>query len=195
MLASCLAKGWSLENYLALEHPLQQWNLQLISEFSGVPRDQIGTAIDGCSLPTFFLPISGMSTSLARFVAAARSGDDACARILSAVAAWPEMIYERGGFDSDLIRVLGGRCIAKRGAMAVFVVGIDTEQHGPIGITAKLEDGNITPMPVIIMRVLNLLGLLSPEESTQLERYQTLRITNWKGIDVGEMVAEFELAR
>jgi L-asparaginase II len=193
MLATCLAMGWPIDSYLALEHPLQQWVLELMAEFSMVPSEQIGTAIDGCSLPTFYLPLASIATSLARYVEAARGGDPAAARIMEAVAAFPEMIYERGGFDTELVRALGVRCIAKRGAMAVFVIGLDTLQHGPIGITVKLEDGNIAQMPPVVMRVLEQIGVLSPAELELLAPFRRIIVENCNGMRVGDVVSDFML--
>lgn len=193
MLATCLAMGWQTTGYLSLEHPLQQWILELMSTHADVPASDIGIAIDGCSLPTFHLPISSIATALARYVYDARNGDDASARILAAVAAYPEMIYEHGGFDTELIRALGGRGIAKRGAMAVFVVGIDTQAYGPIGVTVKLEDGNIAPMPLVVMRVLDQLDVLTSDEREQLAPYSRRSIENYNAINVGDLVSDFDL--
>jgi L-asparaginase II len=193
MLAACLAKGWPIENYLAPEHPLQEWILDLIAEYSGVDRNDIGTATDGCSLPTFFMPLVGAATIAARFTAQAIVEGTPSQRIMKAVAAHPEMINEIGGFDTELIRVMEGRGIAKRGAMAIFLVGAMTESHGPVGVAFKLDEGDMTSMPPVVMRALEGIGALSAEESDELERFRTIRLKNWNGIEVGEIRAEFDI--
>ncbi|MBC8144392.1 MAG: asparaginase [bacterium] len=195
MLATCLAKGWPTDGYLSIDHPLQQWILQLMSEHSGVPASRIPIAVDGCSLPTFYLPISSIATSVARYLDNALNGDEASSRIVNAIAAHPEMIYEIGGFDTELIRTLGPRCIAKRGAMAVFVVALDTPAYGPIGITVKLEDGNIAPMPLVVIRVLEQLGVLSSTERAQLAPFTRGIIENYNAMHVGDLVADFVVNR
>lgn len=193
MLAATLAMGWPIENYLEWDHPLQQWIFDLMVEHSGVPREQIGTATDGCSLPTFYLPLSSIATCLARFMANAEAGDEASRRIVNAMAAFPEMIYEHGGFDSELIRALRGRGIAKRGAMAVFVVGLLSQRFGPIGMAVKLEDGNISQMPVVVMSALEQLELITPEEATHLADFRRIIIRNWNEMEVGDIAAQFTL--
>ncbi len=193
MLAACLAKGWPIENYLALDHPLQQWILDLIAEHTGIPRDDIGTAVDGCSLPTFYVPLMAAGTALARFTDNASKGDEASSRIMKAIAAHPEMINAVGGFDTELVRAMGGKGIAKQGAMAIFVVGAVTEEHGPIGIACKLDEGDMKPMPAVIMRALEGIGVLSEGESGKLEEFRTIRLRNWNRIDVGELRAEFDI--
>jgi L-asparaginase II len=194
MLAVCKAMGWPVESYLSIEHPLQQWIYDLMAEHSGIGRENIGIGIDGCSLPAFYLPISGAATALARYLYRANAGEPAQRSIVQAIVARPEMIGEHGSFDTELVKALRGRAIAKRGAMAMFVVAINTEQYGPLGIAVKLEDGNMTPMPVIVMKVLEDLGALSPEEFEPLERYRTMPIKNWRGIETGEIATDFTLA-
>ncbi len=195
MLAACLAKGWPIENYLDINHPLQQWIYDLIAEYSGVPKEDIGIGIDGCSLPTFYMSLSAGTMILARFVEQAKLGDEAAERIMKAVTARPEMINGHGGFDTELVRVMGGRCIAKRGAMAVFLLGIDSGEHGVIGIGVKLEHGDSGPMPVVVMHVLDQLGVLTAEESEALDQFRKIELKNWNGIHVGETIAEFDLRR
>jgi L-asparaginase II len=193
MLAACLANGWPIENYISIDHPLQQWILDLMSEYSGIARANIGIGIDGCSLPAWYMPISGAATVLARFMQRSQSPGEAAQRVMSAVAARPEMINDYGGFDTEIVRVLGGRAMAKRGAMGMFVVGIVTEQHGPIGVAVKLEDGNMTPMPVVMMKVLENLGVLSDAELAGLEAFRSIHLTNWRGIDVGDVGVDIQL--
>jgi L-asparaginase II len=193
MLAACLAKGWPLAGYLELDHPLQQWIRNLMAEYAGMDPEQFAIGIDGCSLPTFYMPIAAMSTIVARFTAKAFNGDMAAQRIFRAVADHPQMINEFGGFDSEIVRVLNGRAIAKRGAMAVFVVGVNTEQYGAIGVTVKIEDGTMTPMPVIMMRVLEQIGAVTPEEALELQKFREITLKNWRGTTVGEIRAEFEV--
>lgn len=195
MLAACLAKGWPIENYLAADHPLQQWILELMAEYTGVPTEQIDTATDGCSLPTFYVPLLAASRTAARFVADAIAGDQACSRIMQAVAAHPEMINAHGGFDTELVRVMAGAGIAKRGAMAIFVVGVNSRKHGPIGVAVKLEEGDMAPMPPAVMRALEIAEIFTPEQLAQLERFRRIELKNWNGISVGEIRGEYEMER
>jgi L-asparaginase II len=195
MLAVCLAKGWPIENYLDPDHPLQQWILDIVAEYTGLDRSEIPSTTDGCSLPTFYVPLSALATAIARFVAKGAAGDPAARRILDAVAHYPEMIYERGGFDSELIRVLGGKGIAKRGAMAIFAAGIESPAHGAIGVVVEMEDGNITPMSPIVMRALEKLGLLDADQLAELAGFRITELDNCRSIHVGEIVADFELAK
>ncbi len=193
MLAACMAMNWPLENYLEERHPLQQMILELLAEYSDTPRHMIVTGTDGCSLPTCYLPLSSTATVLARFVAKAISNEAAPARIMSAVGSHPEMIHAHGGFDSELSRVLAGRGIAKRGAMAIHVVGMNTERFGPIGIAIKLEDGNSDVVPLAMMRTLRQLDVLGEEELDHLAAFDSMTLRNWRGIQIGHATSEFNI--
>lgn len=196
MLAVCRAQGWPVESYLDIEHPLQQWILDLMAEYSGIAREQIGIGIDGCSLPAFYMPISGAARIAARFIERSVEGPSSPdAQVRRAIASYPEMINAPGGFDTELIRVTGGRIIAKRGAMAIFLLGVESSEYGPIGIAVKLEDGVMTPMPTVVMQTLEALNLLTPEELVALDPFRSIVQRNWRGIEVGAITAGVKLSR
>ncbi|MCB0710820.1 MAG: asparaginase [Ignavibacteriae bacterium] len=186
MLATCIANDWPTDGYLQETHPLQQHILELVAEYCGLDQSDIPLGIDGCSLPTYFVPLQSAARAAARFMAKAVEEGSAEQRLMRGMANHPEMVYTEGGYDTELIRVFKGRCYAKRGAMGVMIVGIDTP-NGPVGIAAKMEDGENKPMSVVMTAVLHQLGLISREESSILDRFQSSPITNWNGTHVGEI--------
>ena len=203
MLAACLAAGWPTESYLEEDHPLQQRIMQLVSEYSGVPVEEIIVGIDGCSLPTYYLPLSTIALTAARFIAraddpwtptvedpeSASGGMSPDRRLLEAINAHPEMIHAETGFDTVLIRSIDAACYAKRGAMGIMLVGLQTREHGPIGVAIKSENGEDKIMPVVVTALLEKLGALTPEEKNRLAPYRSEPIKNWTGTVVGELKA------
>ncbi len=203
MLATCLAAGWPVESYMEEDHPLQQRILELVSEYSGIPSDEIITGIDGCSLPTYYLPLSAIATTAARFIARADDpwtptvedpagpggGMTPDRRLLEAINAHPEMIQSEQGFDTMLIRSIDAACYAKRGAMGIMLIGLQTREHGPIGVAIKSENGEDKIMPVVVTSLLEKLGALTPEEKNRLAPYRSEPIKNWAGTVVGELTA------
>lgn len=187
MLAACLANDWPIEGYLHPDHPLQQRILDLIAEYGGMAKEDIKLGTDGCSLPTYFMPLRNGALIAARFMAMASQEERPEQRLMKAMANRPEMVHSRDGYDTVLIRELGGRCYAKRGAMGVMLVGLWTEKYGGIGIAAKMEDGDNKPMPVVMTALLEQLGFLSREEYARLEAFHSISIENWNGIHVGEI--------
>ena len=83
------------ETYDELENPVQQMILQAVSEFSGVPAQDIAIGIDGCGVPVFGISVRAMTLMYARLVSppSTLSADtrDACKRIVSAMVACPTM--------------------------------------------------------------------------------------------------------
>src|SRR4026207_530568 len=64
MLALCRAKGWPLEGYHLPDHPCQQAMLAEVVQLAG--SGPVATAIDGCGVITFALPLQAMATAFTR---------------------------------------------------------------------------------------------------------------------------------
>lgn len=187
MLASCLANGWDTASYLELQHPLQQRIFDRVSELSEVKREEISTGIDGCSVPTFFLPM----ISMARMFATIASGrDERLNTLASAMKAAPEMIDGTGEFDTMMMQAGGGKVVSKRGGAAIACAAISDGTTG-IGIVAKSGDGVSDVPPVVMLRAIAVLGLLTPEMQRGLEKFIAPVQKNVNGWDVGKLVAAF----
>ena len=187
MLSACLANNWSLKNYISSEHPLQKEILNIVSKYINRKSNTILTGIDGCSLPTCFLSLSEMATMLAKYTRDAQNDLNPASKIFKSVAKHPEMINDIDGFDTELVRAFNHSAIAKRGAMAVFVVGINTIKYGQIGIAIKLIDGDSTPMPPIVLKVLEKLEVIDSSELEMLQKFRIVEQYNWNKIFTGKI--------
>jgi L-asparaginase II len=125
MLALCRAKGWPLAGYRLAEHPCQQAMLAEVAALTGT--DDVLTAIDGCGVLTFALPLDRMATAFTRI-------DEAVA---DAMRAHPELIRGPKALDTNLMQALPG-WVAKGGAEALLCAA------GPdgFGLALKVEDGS-----------------------------------------------------
>lgn len=187
MLASCLANGWNAKTYLDLNHPLQQKIFEHISNFSGVPKPEIATAIDGCSVPTFCLPLVGM----ARMFSAMGAKHDACLNVLAAaMTTAPQMVAGTDEFDTLLMQAGKGSIVCKRGGAAITCVAVSDGSTG-IGIVVKSIDGAMDVPPVMVMRVLDMLGLSTDEIKSQLAAFIAPVQKNINGWNVGQLTAAF----
>jgi L-asparaginase II len=131
MLALCRAKGWRSEGYRLEGHRVQRELLAVHAEASEVPKDEIRTAVDGCGVLTFALPLERMAHAFAR-LPALPGGD----RIAAGMKAYPELIRGPRAADTRLMKTLSG-WIAKGGAE-----GLLCASGGGIGVALKVEDGN-----------------------------------------------------
>ena len=131
MLALCRAQGWPSEGYRLAEHPVQRAILAVHAETADVAADDIPTAIDGCGVVTFALPLERMAFAFSRFEQL-EGGD----RIAAAMREHPQLIRGPHATDTRLMQALPG-WIAKGGAEGLLCAA----GHG-VGVAVKSEDGN-----------------------------------------------------
>ena len=121
MLATALHQGLPIEDYVAPEHPIQQAIAGILRRISG-STSQITTAIDGCSAPTFGVPLISLAKAFSRLSnpwstnhagatqvdpSGQISSNEAVAIkwIVAAMTSYPEMVGgTRGRLDTDLIK-------------------------------------------------------------------------------------------
>jgi len=70
--------------------------IKAVSDFSGVPVENIVLATDGCGAPIFAVSVRAMALMYARLVSPSADWDaqtrQSCQRIVKAMIAYPEMI-------------------------------------------------------------------------------------------------------
>jgi len=192
LLALCKYNDWDIDNYFALEHPLQQTLLKYIALLTGVKKDEIITGEDGCGVVVYGLPITRMARAYARLANPEYLPADlepAVARIRDAMIKNPEVVGGTGRFNTDLMEVAGEYLVAKGGAEGVFSLGI---MGGP-GITIKIGDGNKRAIPPVIMKLLAEFIDLSGEQLDSLSEYEEPLVTNHRDHKVGKILPTFEL--
>lgn len=200
MLAMARFLGVDHEGYTEPEHPVQQRILALLSEFMDVPANTIILASDGCTVPTFGLPLYNFALGLARLVQPDRwapARQAACRRVVHAMYTYPEMVSGTDRLDTDLMRVAGGSLICKGGAEGYLAVAVLPTAAFPrgAGIAFKVIDGDQTSRarPAITIEVLRQLGVLDKKQVKTLASYHTAPVKNGRGAVVGEVRAEFSL--
>jgi L-asparaginase II len=194
MLALATYLRHPIENYLDPEHPIQRIIRITLARFTGVPYDDIGVAVDGCSAPVFIASIKAMARSYAQLVGGNLEDaalKQAAARVVNSFIEHPEMIGgTRNRLDTDLMRVARGQIISKVGAEGVQLLGVLPCQRYPhgLGIAIKVEDGDIKRArdPVVI-ETLCQLGLIKEEEYRQLVSYAHATIYNHRKLAVGKV--------
>ena len=201
MLAFAKHLGAPTETYDELANPVQQLILKAVSDFSGVPIEDIAIGIDGCGVPVFGVSVRAMALMYARLVSPpahlSNETRDACRRIVAAMIAYPEMIGgTKDRLDTELIRAAAGKLISKIGAEGVYTVGVLPSATWPdgVGFALKVEDGDDKrARPPAVIDALRQLGVLSGDELETLARWSPTLITNRRGDSVGEARAAFTL--
>jgi L-asparaginase II len=212
MLAHAKMRVLSLENYLDLNHPVQQDILAYFAEMSLLPVNQVELGTDGCSAPNFAIPLYNAALAMARLcdprqLSEARAS--ACRKITSAMTTHPEMVSAYGEFDEQLMRVGAGKIVCKRGAEGYQIIGLlpgvlSSDSPG-VGIALKVSDGDASHTsldlvhysrvrPAVTLEILRQLGVLSSQQEQALAPFGPVKpVANHRGIITGQSRPIFEL--
>src|SRR5436309_3271201 len=150
MLALARHHGWPTEFYTRLEHPVQQRCLAEVSRWTEVGVGDIRTAVDGCGVVCYGLPLRNMAWAYARLAIAdfglpiadskgvrpIRSPQSA---IVESMLRHPDLIAGEGRPCTEIMRAHPGRVIAKVGAEGVYCALLTQER---LGIALKVADGH-----------------------------------------------------
>ncbi len=180
--------GVPAKRYIDPESASQRLVHAAVLEMSGLTPGELTTAIDGCSAPTFRLPLASLASSFARL---ANPGSlpaprrEACQRMLQAVERHPELIAGRHRrICTDLARATGGRLFSKIGGEAVYAIGV---RGAGRGLAIKVDDGSSRGLHVTILALLERFDFLSPSELGTLSAWRESPLVNWAGLETGHI--------
>lgn len=163
MISICKHKGYSVEDYYSIAHPVQQEALEVLSRFSDVSKDEIMIGVDGCTVPVHCIPLYNMAIVYARFAKPSDLGNEnlyAIKKLTNAIIGNPEMLSGSNAFCTDLIIAGRKNIVGKAEADGVYCISILNEG---IGIALKIEDGDMRSSQVAAANVPRQLGLLDQE--------------------------------
>lgn len=212
MLAHARMRGFPLENYLDINHPIQQEILMSFAEMCQLPVKEVELGTDGCSAPNFAIPLYNAALAMARLCdpqELSKERASACRKITSAMTMYPEMISAYGEFDEQLMRVGEGQIVCKRGAEGYQIIGLLPGVLSPdspgVGIALKVSDGDASRTsldlvhvtrvrPAVTLEILRQLGALSSEQQQALASFgPALPVKNHRGIITGQSRPIFEI--
>ena len=163
MLAVCRARGWPTNDYRLASHALQRELFDEVTQAAGAER---GTAIDGCGVVTFALPLDAMARMYSRLPKL-----DGAPTVIAAMQARPELIGGGPSLDTRLMRARPG-WIAKGGAEGLLC-GLTADG---LGFALKVEDGAQRALGPAIAAFLG------------IEELERVPVMNSRGEEVGEVV-------
>lgn len=204
MLAQCLLTGQPIENYLSNDHAIQKNILRTFAEMADMDPQDILIGIDGCSAPTFGMPLRNAALAFARLcdpTGLAENRARALRRIFRAMTGHPDMVAGPNHFDTCLMEAGGGMIVSKGGAEGYQAIGLAPGALGPgsaaMGITYKIIDGDLTgrARPAVGIEVLRQLGALNEDQVEALKKFDARPILNWRKLEVGVLRPVFTLER
>ena len=187
MLATAKHLGCDLNEYLQLQHPVQQKIVSALEQYTEQSGFVFGT--DGCSAPTPFLSLYGIAILYQKL---ASGNYPVLSRLYDAMVTHPYLVAGRKRFDTDFMEAMSGRAVTKVGGEGVRGLGIRQKNGNVIGIALKVLDGNQRANPVATMLLLDQLKLLTESESQKLEKYEKTKLLNHRKIHVGNITAKFD---
>jgi len=178
MLALSRQLGAAPSGYVRTDHPVQRMIAHTMGEICDCDLGRQPVGIDGCSVPTWAMPLHAMALGFARLADRA-----AGKRIIEAVRGNPFMVAGSNRYDTDLMRAVP-RLFVKGGAEGVHCGVV---AHAGIGIAVKCDDGTGRAGEVIFARVAAQIDVWIAEEKAALGKFARHDLKNWRGLTVGEV--------
>jgi L-asparaginase II len=195
-LAACVQAGEPIEDYVALEHPLQRRIRESLARaFRRESPFQVG--VDGCAAPNLAMPLPQLAQLFAVMAAEQSPGPfaaiygDAAQQCFQAMTQYPDLVAGSERSDLVLMQIGAGDWVCKAGAEAVQAIGIRSRG---LGIAIKLADGNARAMTWVVVEILRQLGIGDGHQRLQLQELVERPIRNVRGDAVGSYRPVFTLS-
>jgi L-asparaginase II len=153
-LCTCRHLGIEHRGYVEAGHPEQEMVREAMEAVTGVPHDPEYRGIDGCSIPTYAIPLRSFAHGFARMVTGQGLEPQRAAaakRLMGACMAEPFLVAGDGRADVALMQAAPGRIFAKTGAEGVYCAAVP--ELG-LGVAVKCEDGAGRGAEVMVAAVL-----------------------------------------
>jgi len=184
-LCTCRHLGIPHAGYVGAGHRSQEMVREALQSVTGAAHDAAGRGIDGCSIPTYAVPLKSLALGFARMatgIGLAPGRGRAARRLLAACMDEPFYVAGTERADTRLMQAAKGRVFAKVGAEGVFCAALP--ELG-LGIALKCEDGGERAAEVIVAAVLARLLGADAELAGRLDALARPPLHNRKGLLVG----------
>jgi L-asparaginase II len=184
-VCGAVAAGVDPAGYIGPDHPTMRSVTRAVAEVTGARLEAGNRGVDGCSIPTFMIPLRAVAAGFARFGTGQHLPVEfaaAAVRLRAAVAENPVMVAGSGRFDTEIMAALGDAAFVKTGAEGVHAGALPGLG---LGFAIKADDGGNRAADACAAAVLaRFLGA-----SAVVEKWAAQRLVNWNGIEVGEVRA------
>lgn len=177
--------GIDTTSYVHADHTIQKTVRHAMEDVTGAAHSEDMCGTDGCSIPTYAIPLSRLAHGFARMATGRDLGPmraTAARRLLEACMAEPFYMAGTKRFCTGLMQLGRGRLFAKTGAEGVFCGAIP--ELG-LGIALKCDDGGTRAAEVMMAAVVSRLLAKDDELQPQLQIMSSQTLTNRNAIEVG----------
>jgi L-asparaginase II len=181
MLATAVHLGEPTDGYWRPDHPVQRRIRRALEDMTGCALGPDALGIDGCSVPNWAIPLAGLARAFARLATGAGLAPeraDVCRRVRDCCWAHPDLVAGRGQLVTLIMQRVPGQVLVKSGAEGVYC-GAFADRG--LGFALKIDDGAKRASEAAVVQLISRLHPaaqhLGPDP----------RLTNWRGLQVGEM--------
>lgn len=186
-LCTCVHLGYDVNGYVSADHISQELVRDAMESVTGAAHGLENKGIDGCSIPTYAVPLKAIAHGFARMATGqglAPQRAAAAKRLFAACMAEPFYVAGTDRIDTLVMQEAEGRIMLKMGAEGVYCGAIP--ELG-LGFTLKCDDGATRAAEIMVMQLLA--GLLKQDQelSGKLDEMAHPILRNWNGIEVASL--------
>ena len=179
-------RGVTIADYLAPDHPLQREVREIIADLSGAPLSGDVCSVDGCSAPTYALPLQNLAGAFARLIGGHDIGTvraDAARCLMSASMAAPWYVAGTNRFCTRVMEAGQGAIYAKTGAEGVYVAAVP---KAGLALALKCDDGAPRASEICLASLLSqVLRQTAPELADAVAAMARRPVKDFNGTIVG----------
>lgn len=193
-ICTCVHRGLDHRGYVRKDHGAQQAVREAMESVTGAVHDEDACGIDGCSIPTYAVPLDALALGFARLATGVGLGAErskAARRLMAACMAEPHFVAGTGRLDTRLMQAADRRIFVKTGAEGVYCAAVP--ELG-LGIAIKCDDGAGRAAEVMVAAVLARLLAGDGALAARLGKLASPELKNWNGLRVGALRPAGELA-
>ncbi len=187
-ICSALAAGHDPGGYVRPDHPTMSRVTSAVRAVTGAAMEEADRATDGCSIPTYRMPLAAIATGFARFGTSTHLPQGfaaAATRLRGAAAAHPIMLAGPGRIDTEITQALGEAVFLKTGAEGVHAGAIPSLG---LGFAIKADDGGNRASDAFAAA---LLRHFLPGHAV-LDAWAETPLKNWNGMVVGRIRVQMQ---
>jgi len=166
MLWACHCAGWDKTTYLQADHPIQKRMIKLLAQYGQLNEAAIGIGVDGCGLPTYYIPLLAMARLYLQLIT-----NSVFAPLKQAMIGFPHLVGGPSRIDTALMQVGDGQLLSKVGADGLICLAHLQKRQA---FVLKLADGLVDIRDIVAVHYLKRLGWLSDAQ------WKDARLVSWR---------------
>lgn len=184
--ASCYS-GFDPAGYVGYDHPVQGQIRDIMAALTGSAHGRDNSATDGCSIPTYAVPLRGLAHGFAKMttgIGLSQSRAKASRCLMEACMMEPFYVAGTNRACTRLMEAAPGRIFAKTGAEGVFCAAIP---HKGLAIALKCDDGTTRAAESMVAATLARFFTDDPEVHHGLMGMANHAMQNWNKVHIGDI--------